>query len=232
MRFITAPPNTAVQHTAKRIADELLDGKRVLWLVSGGSNVALEVEIMARLREAAAAQLANLTILPMDERYGEPGHADSNTEALRQAGFLPGAADWIDVLAHDVSFTETIAYYDDMVSEAMALAHVVIGQFGLGADGHVAGILPGSPATEEDYATVVGYEWQDYVRLTLTPRALAEVNVGYVMAYGESKAAALKRLQADTEELAALPAHLLHDIPDVYVYIDADSIDITSGARQ
>lgn len=220
MKFIQADKNTAELAIAARLQEELAAGKRVVWLVSGGSNVELEVAIMSTLRGNVGDKLGNLTILPMDERYGDPGHENSNSEFLRQAGFLPGAAEWIDILAHDVSFSETIEYYDDVVSEALALAQVVVGQFGLGADGHVAGILPTSPATEEDYATVVGYEWEDYVRLTLSPRTLSEVNVGYVVAYGDNKEEALKRLQSNQEELETLPAHLLYDIPEVYVYTD------------
>lgn len=220
MRFIRQGQATAVRALCERLSTELASGKQVLWLVSGGSNVAAEVSIMQKLRDHTGSSLAKLTIIPMDERYGEPGHKDSNSEQLRQAGFLSGAAEWIDVLAHDVSFSETIEYYDNAVSEAMAVANVVVGQFGLGADGHVAGLLPNSPATTEDYATVVGYEWKDYVRLTLTPRALGGIDAAYVLAYGDSKQTALQRLQANHDSLENLPAKVLYDIKESYVFND------------
>lgn len=223
MKFIVEDAVAAEQAIAKRIGAELHQNKQVLWLVSGGSNVALEVNIMNSLKSDAAGKLHNLTILPMDERYGKPGHVNSNTEFMRKSGFQPGVAEWIDVLAHDVSLEETLEYYADIAAESMANANIVIGQFGLGADGHVAGILPDSPATEEDYATVIGYEWHDYTRMTLSPRALADVHVAYVPAYGDSKKEALDRLRRGKESLERLPAQILRQIPEVYVY--------TSGSK-
>lgn len=221
MKFIAEDHEAAERAITQQIMRQLRTDKRVVWLVSGGSNVALEVRVMNNLRDKAADKLQRLIVLPMDERYGNPGHENSNSELMRKSGFLPGAAEWIDVLAHNVSFAETIAYYDAVVSEAIALAHVVIGQFGLGADGHMAGILPGSPACEEDYATVIGYEWDDYVRLTLSPRTLSETHIAYVPAYGESKTEALKRLKLGIEPIEELPARVLYEIPEVYVYNDS-----------
>ena len=218
MNFIKSPPQAAINDVVNRLTTELVAGKQVVWLVSGGSNVMLEVAIMDSLRDQISENLQNLTIIPMDERYGDPGHENSNTEFMRRSGFLPGAAEWIDVLAHDVSFNETIAYYEDVISEAFAVSHIIVGQFGLGSDGHVAGILPGSPACEEDYANVVGYEWNDYVRLTLSPRALRAITVAFVPAYGSDKELALKRMQQNAESIEDLPASLLYNIPEVCVY--------------
>jgi 6-phosphogluconolactonase/glucosamine-6-phosphate isomerase/deaminase len=220
MQFVIAPTDIAAQAITASLCDALAAGKRTLWLVSGGSNIAAEVAVLQKLQTHAAPALPRLTILPMDERYGAPGHEDSNTEQLRQAGFTPGAADWVDVLARDLPLTETVAYYTEQVSAALGSAEAVIAQFGLGPDGHVAGILPGSPACMDDAATVAGYEWRDYTRLTLTPRALARADVAYALAYGEQKQTALKRLQANTEPFTDLPARVLYDVPEVYVYND------------
>jgi len=220
MQFLREDSGVAMQAIAKRLGGSLKSGKRVLWLTSGGSNVGLQVEIMNQLRADCPDRLEGLAIMPMDERYGEPGHKDSNTEQLRKAGFDPGAATWVDVLLHDVPFDQTISFYNDVAAAALANASVVIGQFGLGSDGHVAGVLPGSPATEVDASTVAGYEWDDYTRMTLTPTALKSITAAYVPAYGVSKKIALQRLQKNTETLAELPAKLLYEIPEVYVYND------------
>jgi 6-phosphogluconolactonase/glucosamine-6-phosphate isomerase/deaminase len=220
MQFLRGNQAVATDAIATRISTELSAGKRVLWLVSGGSNIAIEVAVMTRVREQVNDRLSGLAIMPMDERYGKPGHSDSNSEALRQAGFEPGTATWVDILTHNVSFDQTIDFFNDVAATALANASVVIGQFGMGADGHIAGILPGSPAAVADEATVAGYEWSDYTRLTLTPRALLQVNTAYVPAFGDGKQAALVRLQEHTELLATLPAVLLYQIPDTYVYND------------
>lgn len=223
MQFLREDQGAATRAIAKRVCDELFAGKRVLWLTSGGSNIAVEVAIMQLLRTHCDSKLEGLAIMPMDERYGHPDHADSNVAALRAAGFDAGAATLVDVLMHDVPLDQTVSFYNDVAATALANASVIIGQFGLGADAHVAGILPGSPAAEADEATVAGYEWSDYTRMTLTPAALRQVQVGYVVAHGASKKVALNRLQKNKEDLPELPAKLLYEIPEVYVYNDVIS---------
>lgn len=220
MQFLRDSQPEAVKTIAARICDELFKGKRVLWLTSGGSNIQAEVAVMQMLRNHAVERLSGLAILPMDERYGKQGHKDSNTEAMRQAGFDPGAATWVDVLMHDVSFDDTIDFYNEVASTAIANAGVIIGQFGLGENAHVAGVQPESPAVQADETIVAGFEWEDYGRMTLTPTALKRVQVAYVLAYGQGKKQALDRLQKNKENLAELPAVLLYDIPEVYVYND------------
>ncbi len=220
MKFLRENQDKAVQAIAARICDSLQAGKRVLWLVSGGSNVSAETKVMQIVHSHVKEELPRLAILPIDERYGPKGHKDSNTEQLREAGFNPGDAVWVDVLMHGVSFEQTVEFYGEVAAAALANAAVVIGQFGLGGDAHTAGILPGSPATEARGVAVVGYPWEDYQRMTLTPAALVKVQVAYVLAYGQGKKDALARLQKNAEPLAALPAKILYDIPEVYVYND------------
>jgi 6-phosphogluconolactonase/glucosamine-6-phosphate isomerase/deaminase len=223
MQFLREDQSSAEQAIAQRICEGLLAGKRVLWLTSGGSNVTAQVAVMQSVRTHCGEQLGGLAIMPMDERYGKPGHADSNTQALREAGFDPGAATWIDVLMHDTSFDETVRFYNDVAATALGKAEIIVGQFGMGTDAHVAGVLPGSPATEPADTMVVGYEWQDYTRLTLTPTALKQCGTAYVLAYGDGKKLALERLQKHEEPLARVPAILLYDIPEVCVYNDVIS---------
>jgi 6-phosphogluconolactonase/glucosamine-6-phosphate isomerase/deaminase len=220
MQFLRENQGAAVQAVTASICDALFKDRRVLWLTSGGSNVQTETTIMQQLRNHCGDKLEGLAVMPMDERYGGPGHADSNVQALRANGFDPGAATLIDVLMHDLPFEETVHFYNEVAATALANAAVVIGQFGLGTDAHVAGILPGSPATEADESTVAGYKWEDYTRLTLTPKALLSVTTAYVLAYGAGKKTALNRLRKNKEAISELPATLLYSIPEVYVYND------------
>jgi 6-phosphogluconolactonase/glucosamine-6-phosphate isomerase/deaminase len=223
MQFAREQQSAAVHAIAEHIVRALRDGQRVLWLVSGGSNIAAEVAVMDRIRADAPARLPGLAIMPMDERFGPSGHAHSNTQGLRQAGFDPGAAVWVDVLAHNVTFEQTVSFYNEVAGTLLGNAGIVIGQFGLGADGHVAGILPHSPSVDADEVMVAGYEWSDFPRLTLTPTALKQITTGYVLAYGSVKQRALERLQKHTELLDDLPAVLLYDIPEVHVYMDTEA---------
>jgi 6-phosphogluconolactonase/glucosamine-6-phosphate isomerase/deaminase len=216
--FIRADTAQATRAVADAISSKLRDNQPVLWLVSGGSNVQTEVDVMQLLRDQAAEHLRQLTILPMDERFGAAGHADSNTASLSKAGFDPGFASWIDILAANVPLAETVAAYGQHVSDALETATTVIGQLGLGNDGHIAGVLPGSPAVHTDEPYVTGYEWTDYTRMTLTPQALSHISIAFVLALGDGKEQALERLTKHSEPVDELPAVLLHDIPEVYVY--------------
>jgi len=220
MEFVEEQQPAAVHAVAARIGQELRAGQRVLWLVSGGSNVAAEVAVMSELRQQAAERLPGLAILPMDERYGAPGHEHSNTQALRAAGFDPGTAVWIDILAHNVPLDQTVDFYNDLAVTLLGSAGAVIGQFGLGSDGHIAGLLPHSPAPAAGEMMVTGYEWSDYTRLSLTPGALRRATVAYVLAYGSAKQSALTRLRQRAEPPSDLPAVVLYDIPEVHIYTD------------
>jgi len=220
MQFLHEGQTAAVRAIAARIAEELTTGKRVLWLVGGGGNASREVEVMALVRKRAEAQLGGLAILPTDERYGSPGHPDSTIQRLRRAGLEPGNATLVDVLMHNLPFDQTLSFYTDVTATAFANAGVIIGQFGLGNDGRIAGVVPDGPAAAADEVTVAGYQWQDHAQLTLTPAALAQMQVAYVLAYGQAKKRVLERLQANTDTLTSLPAKSLYQIPEVYVYND------------
>ena len=220
MKFLRENTGVATHAIAKEICDGLFAEKRVLWLVSGGSNLAVEKDVMDMVRNHADGHLGGLAIMPIDERYGHPGHEDSNIQQLRDAGFEPGGATLVDVLLHDTPFEQTVSFYNELVSTALANANLVIGQFGMGADGHVAGIKPDSPAADSDASTVTGYDWTDYRRLTLMPAALSQITTGFLLAYGEDKKKALTKLKKNELPLHKLPAVLLYEIPEMYVYND------------
>jgi 6-phosphogluconolactonase/glucosamine-6-phosphate isomerase/deaminase len=90
----------------------------------------------------------------------------------------------------------------------------------MGRDAHIAGLLPDSPAISLEPVAVIGYEWSDYTRLTLSPDLLRQVTAAYVPAFGENKHDALNRLRANIEPFEKLPAKLLYEIAEAYVYTD------------
>lgn len=175
---------------------------------------------MQAVAEQAPDNLGSLLVLPMDERYGAPGHVDSNYKQMQDAGFEPGEALWVDVLGRDLPLAETVEYYSELVQAAFAAADTIVGVFGLGTDGHTAGALPGSPAVTDTVSSVVGYDSPPFIRLTLTPQELVKTTIAYVLAYGESKKEPLERLRDNKEPLEKLPAKLHYDIPEVYIYND------------
>jgi len=219
MVFTQQPSSIAVKLISEKLLAQLKSAHKTLWLVSGGSAVSLQVQIMQQLIQSGV-DLSLLTILPVDERYGNPGHKNSNSEQMRSAGFAPGKAVWHDVLAGGRSFEETVQAYSQLSERLLQTSGAVVAILGLGADGHTAGILPNSPAITDTDSPVVGYEWADYRRMTLGKESLLHITAVFVLAYGDSKHEALLRLQKNQEPFSDMPAKLLYDISDVTVYND------------
>jgi len=218
MQFIHATDwKDGATSLSRRLLQALSDGKRVLWLTSGGSNTIISVGIM----DSISAELSRqLSIMPVDERYGKVGHSNSNWAQLMHAGLKPKAARTLPVLQPGLSFEETVQYYEQMATRAFDDADTVIAQLGIGQDGHIAGILPNSEATKEQTALVVGYQGQPYDRLTLTFPALKRVTTLYVFAFGANKHQALLSFKRDNLALDEQPAQILKQLPEVYVYND------------
>jgi 6-phosphogluconolactonase/glucosamine-6-phosphate isomerase/deaminase len=199
-----------------RLVEELENNKKVLWLIPGGSNIPLSVEVMRQIPEDLTS---NLTVYLTDERYGEFNHPDSNSRQLEEAGFEHKNARVTWMLAEGLSLEETAEQYALSMSTAFDAADVVIAQMGMGADGHICGILPGSPAVDSD-KLVVGYVTENFTRITLTPKALMDhISVAYVFAFGEAKKEALANLFTDIP-LNEQPAQVLKSLPETYVYND------------
>lgn len=220
MRFIRQGVDRAAEQMVHVITSALDGGQKVLWLVSGGLNIPIEAETM-RLVHGAASNEQNLSILPVDERFGPDGHDESNYTKLARQGFEPGQARWYNILAENLSFEETYLAYLRLAEELFSGADYVVATLGIGTDGHTAGLLPNTPAIAEAQQLVSCYPAADFNRLTLTRVALDKVDIAFLNAYGPHLTDALHRLSEHNETVASLPAAILYDMRDVYVYNDA-----------
>lgn len=207
----------AARVVTARLEKELGAKRRVLWLLSGGSNISLEVATMATL---PLALQAHLTVSLCDERYGPYGHKDSNLQQLWDAGLPKGPAQIIPVLTpQNLSMEETAAQYAGHIHDALKTADCIILQLGMGTDGHIAGILPDSPAVKAA-GIVTSYTTEQYQRITLTFEALRQATTAYVLAFGADKQEQLTLLQDEDIAISKQPAQILKQIPESYVYND------------
>lgn len=216
MDFIrVATPVDGANALQARLIRELEDGNQVLWLVCGGSNIATIAQIMANIPENLTSRMIiGLT----DERFGPVGHADSNWQQLDEAGFDAKLATRISVLTGDDSMQGTAEAYAAALRTVFATTDVVIGLFGMGADGHIAGILPFSEAAADE-SLVAAYNTDTYDRITCTFDAIQHCDVAYVFAYGDSKKLALQNLEIELS-LDEQPAQILKQLSEAYVYND------------
>lgn len=214
MRFIkVAEASEAAKFTANRLASRLVKGERVLWLLSGGSAIAIAVLARQQLKEG----LPNLTVSLVDERYGPPGHVDSNWAQLERAGF-----DGSDLNARPVLTGDSLESDKGRFAEFLATAATDfdyrLGLFGLGADGHTAGILPGSVAVGST-ELVAAYREPDYQRLTVTPSFIPLLDEAILYAVGPDKQRQLEHLNEDFS-LDEQPAQVLKRVKSFTILND------------
>lgn len=219
MNTIKGSASDAANALADRISSELREGRRVLWLLPGGSNIQIAAVAMRILRnDLTADAFSRLSGILTDERYGPVGHKDSNWRQLSDAGFDFTGMNAVPVLS-GVSLEETVERHEDNFNVLRDEADVVIGQFGVGADSHIAGALPGSPAIDSDSA-VVAYEAPGFTRVTLTIEALKEIDVAYACVFGAGKREAVAGLSVPTDDYNEKPAAVLWAIRDSHLISD------------
>src|SRR5690349_20024006 len=170
---------------AKRLTT-LLAEQEVAWFVSGGSNIGLEVETMWQLG-LSSIDLSRLSVLLVDERFGPVGHAASNWQHLRDAGFIIDGPQYIEPFTPlQETLEAAVTRYESIVASILDGKHYGFVHLGMGPDGHISGILPGSPAINAQ-SLVYGYEQAPYQRLTTTFSALRRLDEAVLVAYGEEK---------------------------------------------
>ncbi len=210
-------PDIAIAPLVSQLKSSLAVGP-TLWIISGGSNIPLSVEAMKRIDYDLSS---NLTVALADERFGDYGHPDSNWTQLKVAGFDPKHAKTIEALSADNPGLEaTLSQYSNAISMAFYENERSVGQFGMGADGHIAGILPGSVASNETSELVVGYQSQPFTRITLTFEAIRHINVAFLIAGGATKRDQLIKLTSQDIPLSQQPAQIIKQNAESYIYND------------
>ncbi len=215
----TDNPNEGIKALASKITSNLNKGKVVLWLIPGGSNIPISVEVMNKIRlSVAPGSLQNLIVALTDERYGSIGHADSNWRQLLDAHLMTDKIKTIPVL-EGLPISDTVTRYGSNIEKAIKSAQIIVGQFGVGSDGHIAGILPHSKAVIES-RPVCAHESAPYVRVTLTPHMLRKIDAAYVFVFGLSKKDAIDRLRDEAPSLDEQPVQILRQMSEAFVYTD------------
>jgi 6-phosphogluconolactonase/glucosamine-6-phosphate isomerase/deaminase len=215
MTFVPASsPDPVGKYIAEVIVAQLGGKRTVLWLLSGGSAIAVAVAASRRL---AGRDLSGLTVSLIDERYGPVGHAQSNWKQLQDAGFdLPGAT--LHPVLVGASQSDTAEAFDEFLHAEFSRADFSVGLLGIGPDGHTSGILPHSPAVTS-LGLVTSYDGGAFQRITTTPRALSSLDEAVVYAVGENKWPVLDRLETDLP-FAEQPAQALKAATKLTIFTD------------
>lgn len=216
MNYIyTKTSQPVVNYLSETIADHLRLGDRVLWLISGGSNIPIAVAVAKTLRDVPVDKLY---ISLVDERYGEIGHVNENWQQLLDQGFnLPKAVLYRLLIGRPRR--DTASAFGQWLGEQFGKADYSIGLLGIGNDGHTSGIKAGSEAVSSE-GWAIDYSWDDYERITATFDSLKRLDEVVTFAIGEDKATVIRSLLHEDIPLSIQPAQVLKLIKKSILYTD------------
>lgn len=207
-------PKLIAEFIARQILEHLQAGQRVLWLVTGGSSIPVNV---AAAKLVAPHPHERLVVTLTDERYGPVGHADSNWQKLLTAGFsLPQAKLYPILTGQDL--TETTRTINEALKKELSQAQYSLGLFGIGADGHTAGILPHSVAVASS-ELAMNYQGPDFTRITITPSLISRLDEAIAVVMGSTKWPALANL-ATEKTTTDQPAQILKQVKKLTIFSD------------
>lgn len=237
MRFIHADsPEIVRDAIVQPIVERLRKQRPVLLLVSGGSTAGMAVAAITMLVQRSVEHRFDtrrlLSVSLIDERFGPVGHRHSNWQQLLQAGLPVASVRALPLLLDSRDDREAldaaVARFDALLTDAARSQAdgqlLIVGLLGIGADGHTAGILPGSPACSEDgdrpgAALAIGYKAEAHTRITITPAFFQYFDRVLAYAAGPEKWPALARL-GQTLPICDHPAQLLKRPAESLVYSD------------
>lgn len=206
---------TPAAYLAEGISEQLKQDQAVLWLVPGGSSI----KVAVRARELLGdTDLSRLHVGLTDERYGPPKHDDSNWQQLMDSGFDTFGLNSYPALSQDTPIQQAASAYSEQMQSLLADTDYAVGLFGIGADGHTAGLLPGNPLMDAD--ELYGqYCALDFDRISATPKLIEHLDLAMVYATGQNKWPALETLLSNDAE-DSMPAQILNRAVKLKVFSD------------
>ncbi len=230
----------AAEFLLAAIHDQLKTGSKVLLLLSGGSAVKLYKIITYHL---SLISYNNLAIAQLDERFQPVNNNDANANSIGKTGLwkvckkrnIP-----YYLVSQEGTLKESAEKYDQTISKLFKEYTYKLAVLGIGEDAHTAGLLPGYEKIWNVDSFIVGYKLKgngqnglrDLIcpemfkqRITITPKALAQLDQAIVVAVGEKKREALRKINyVKIKDINKYPAAILQKIKKVDLFTDTLSV--------
>ena len=204
----------AVADVVVRAAAESIAAREGFRLaVPGGRTPARLYALLASDGYREKIDWSRVTILFADERAVSPAHPDSNYRLVRAALIGPAGIPEENVRRMRGEVSGLQAEARDY--EAFLLEPIDLLVLGVGSDGHIASIFPGTSAAEKDedgrVVVVTNSPKPPPSRLTLTPRAIREAREVAVMVSGPDKAEVVAQALTGEGKPSLVPARWVRD---------------------
>lgn len=207
--------NTSPLHAIEKANDIFFNvSLQTVVYLSGGSTPMPLYKLIAKQKLFHPGAVAMV-----DERYGMMGHDKSNELMMRGTGLL----DYLEEekipfypMLTEVSLEETVRVYDETLRFLHTNYPRHVGLLGMGADGHIAGMVPQSSEFRIQHSElfnsqdlVIGYQDEKMgKRITQTFHALSLMDEIFVLVLGEEKKHALQLMQEEGS-IDEVPARFL-----------------------
>lgn len=215
----SAPADASKNMFAQLEEKKFFSGTANFLLLSGGSCIEVARQLLSNL--PTEATLSHTVVGLADERWVDPGSADSNEQQLREAGVISLIEEkggrFISMISQSSDPTQAAAELDQEYKTLLNESEHNVLLAGVGEDGHTLGILPEPEATQfftkfssEPY--VLYYELSPEQqnpfrqRITTTFSAISKLSSTFIFGVGESKRVALTHLNKKDSSLNQVPA--------------------------
>jgi len=209
-------PEALADAAAAAIAGVLAAGIAALGRASlglpGGRSPVATFRALAAGPHSPRVDWTRVRVYFADERAVPPDHADSNFRLAREMLIDPLRIPPRNVHRMKGEYPDLAAAVEEYEAHLVEPLDVLL--LGLGEDGHVASLFPGSPLVREAarrVAAVADSPRPPVRRITLTPRALSEARRALVIATGAAKARAVARALEGEATPEEVPARLVRD---------------------
>ena len=163
----------------------------------------------------------------VDERFQPKNKDEINAKAILKSG-LTEVLEEKKIPFFQIPQSGTLknssTLYNQTLSQLFSNCEKKLAVLGAGEDSHTAGLLAGYQKVWDVDRWVVGFAnaGKYRQRITITPKAFAEIDYGLVVAMGEKKREALKKIltKSDNTQLNQSPANILSTIPQIDLFTD------------
>src|SRR4051812_20777358 len=213
-------PAAVAKEAADRIvaasAEAVAAAGRFSIALAGGSTPKALYQLLAAEPYRSQIDWTRFEVYFGDERCVPPTHAESNYRMADEAllSKVPIPADNVHRMRGEIEPQEAAKEYGLMLKQKFGDGGLDICLLGMGTDGHVASIFPGTPAASEKEHRVIaqfveksttGKSW----RITMTPVFLNRSRRVMLLVAGKEKAARVKEVMEEEPDPLRQPVQLI-----------------------